>query len=138
MNTSNYLQIYKSFDNKSKITDNDNNQALNNSLEDFFEEFPTETNQPIKRLISTQNNNPIEILNKQSYPIVGDDWIIYFNTTGTNDLTITAVNGTSFSEDLLWQKLMCGETEITAEFNGEKSHPKIGTVIQPQNKLLKC
>ena len=42
----------------------------------------------------------ITIINVQSYPIVGGNWTVYFNTTGTADLTITGINGTTFGESL--------------------------------------
>ena len=38
----------------------------------------------------------ITILNQQSYPKVEGHWIVRFTTTGTHDLIITAVDGTSF------------------------------------------
>ena len=42
----------------------------------------------------------IIIINVQSFPTVGGNWTVYFNTTGTADLTITGVNGTTFGESL--------------------------------------
>ena len=39
----------------------------------------------------------IEVINVQSYPTVGGNWSVAFNTTGKADLTITAVNGTTWS-----------------------------------------
>ena len=41
----------------------------------------------------------IEIINVQSYPTVGGNWTVKFNTTGTADLKITAINGTTFGKD---------------------------------------
>ena len=38
----------------------------------------------------------IQIINVQSYPTVGGNWTVYFNTTGIANLTITAINGTTF------------------------------------------
>ncbi|MBI2542374.1 PGF-pre-PGF domain-containing protein [Candidatus Woesearchaeota archaeon] len=40
----------------------------------------------------------IIILNVQSYPTVGGNWTVAFNTTGTGNLTISASNGTTYSE----------------------------------------
>jgi len=61
----------------------------------------------------------IEVLNVQSYPTVGGNWTVMFNTTGTANLTITAVNMTSYSEiyddsgltidDLEVLELRCGD-----------------------------
>jgi hypothetical protein len=38
----------------------------------------------------------ITILNEHSYPTVGREWTVRFTTKGTHDLTITAVDGTTF------------------------------------------
>jgi len=40
--------------------------------------------------------DPIDILTIQSYPTVGGNWTVEFNTTGNEKLTIKAVNGTVF------------------------------------------
>jgi len=40
----------------------------------------------------------IDILNVQSYPTVWGKWTVFFNTTGKANLTIRAVNGTSWSD----------------------------------------
>jgi hypothetical protein len=42
----------------------------------------------------------ITIINVQSYPVVGGNWTVYFNTTGTADLTIQGILGTTFGNDL--------------------------------------
>jgi len=42
----------------------------------------------------------IEIINVQSYPVVGGKWTVNFNTTGIADLTITGIMGTTFGESL--------------------------------------
>jgi len=41
----------------------------------------------------------IAIINVQSYPVVGGNWTVWFNTTGTANLTITAIDGTTFTEN---------------------------------------
>ncbi len=41
----------------------------------------------------------IEILNIQSYPTVGGNWTVLFNTTGRANLTIKGINGTTISHD---------------------------------------
>jgi len=43
----------------------------------------------------------ISILNVQSYPQVGANWTVQFTTIGTANLTITAVNETSYTEMLI-------------------------------------
>ncbi|HIH92025.1 TPA: hypothetical protein HA281_04425, partial [Candidatus Woesearchaeota archaeon] len=62
----------------------------------------------------------LTILNVQSYPTVGGNWTVLFNTTGTGNLTITASNGTMFAElfddnentsnDLVPIEVKCGDT----------------------------
>jgi hypothetical protein len=42
----------------------------------------------------------IEIINVQSYPVVGGNWTVQFDTIGTADLTITGINGTTFGTAL--------------------------------------
>ena len=73
----------------------------------------------LSSLISPQNNTDLTILNNQSYPQLGGDWIVMFNTTGTADLTITAVNGTEFAKDLTFIELRCGDKTIDYEWIGD-------------------
>ncbi|MFC1728657.1 LamG-like jellyroll fold domain-containing protein, partial [Nanoarchaeota archaeon] len=63
----------------------------------------------------------IDILNVQSYPTLGGEWEVRFTTIGKEDLIITAVNGTTWSdssetEDLKFLKVMCGDTELDYEW----------------------
>ncbi len=67
----------------------------------------------------------ITVLNVQSYPTVGGNWTVGFETVGTGNLTITAVNGTTFAEvpdseltqdDLEFLKVSCNETSIDNVF----------------------
>ncbi|MDD3292171.1 MAG: hypothetical protein PHY19_06525, partial [Methanocellales archaeon] len=41
----------------------------------------------------------INVTDVQSYPSVGENWTVRFNTTGKANLTITAVNGTTWSDE---------------------------------------
>ncbi len=55
----------------------------------------------------------ITVLNVQSYPTVGGNWTVMFETLGTANLTVTAVNGTTWSDsrengDLRFLELKCG------------------------------
>ena len=43
------------------------------------------------------NSEEITIINVQSYPRIGGNWSVFFTTVGEGDLTISAVNGTSWS-----------------------------------------
>jgi len=57
----------------------------------------------------------ITIINPQSYPAVGGNWTVLFNTTGTADLWITAVNGTEFNKDLEFLEIRCGDEILNYE-----------------------
>lgn len=54
----------------------------------------------------------LEIINVQSYPIVGGHWTVEFNTTGVADLTITAANGTFWDSDITLLELRCGDQDV--------------------------
>jgi len=41
-------------------------------------------------------DDSINVLNEQSYPVVGGHWVVDFETRGTHDLIITPINGTTF------------------------------------------
>jgi len=71
----------------------------------------------------------ITIINVQSYPTVGGNWTVRFNTTGAANLTIGASNGTTYGtglpDDLEWLQVKCGETVLASgsgpmeyQFNG--------------------
>ncbi|MFP4402721.1 MAG: DUF2341 domain-containing protein [Candidatus Woesearchaeota archaeon] len=64
----------------------------------------------------------LAILNVQSYPSIHNNWTVYFNTTGTNDLIITVINDTTWTEfllddkntkdDMIFKSLKCGDNEL--------------------------
>jgi hypothetical protein len=57
----------------------------------------------------------ITIINVQSYPQVGGEWTVRFNTTGTADLIINPVNGTTWDgpePDLAFLSLKCGDSDV--------------------------
>ncbi len=64
----------------------------------------------------------ITIINVQSYPMVGGNWTVRFNTTGVANLTITTINRTTFGnsapDDLEWLQLRCDDQVLNASFNG--------------------
>ncbi len=72
----------------------------------FYDMFPI-------NLRSEEIQNQITVLNPQSYPSLYGNWTVYFNTTGTADLTITAVNGTEFNKDLEFLGVRCGSTTLS-------------------------
>src|SRR3972149_4896216 len=63
----------------------------------------------------------ITIINVQSYPVVGGNWTVYFNTTGTADLTIKGIAGTTFGiskpDDLKFLELNNGTHTLTPIVN---------------------
>ena len=108
---------------------NNTRVEITNSLEYNIEMLDTNNNTLIDRIrwrIPHLSNKSYEvevdivILNVQSYPTVGGNWTVGFNTTGTSDLKITAVNGTTYSEqgiddntttnDLMFLELKCNTT----------------------------
>ncbi|GAF81816.1 unnamed protein product, partial [marine sediment metagenome] len=63
----------------------------------------------------------ITVLNVQSYPTIGGNWTVAFNTIGTADLAITAVNGTIWSNinednDLKFLEVRCGNDILEYEW----------------------
>lgn len=59
----------------------------------------------------------ITILNVQSYPVVGGNWTVRFTTVGTADLSIRAVDGTTWSNynednDLKLIEIKCGNNVL--------------------------
>lgn len=63
----------------------------------------------------------LEILNVQTNLTVGDVWEKRFNTYGTSDLTIEAIEGTVYGTDVHFIEFYCGETKYPADvYNGSK------------------
>jgi len=64
----------------------------------------------------------IVIINVQSYPTVGGNWTVYFDTVGTADLTITGIDGTTFGEtlpdDLEFLEINDGTQTLTPTIQG--------------------
>jgi len=60
----------------------------------------------------------ITVINPQSYPTVGGNRAVLFNTSGKADLTITAVNGTEFNKDLEFIEVRCGDEILNYECSG--------------------
>ncbi len=63
----------------------------------------------------------LTVINTQSFPTVGDTWEVRFTTLGTADLTISAVDGTTWSldeedSDLNFVDIRCGEQIIPSQW----------------------
>jgi len=74
---------------------------------------------PANNANAYQQNSPISsitILNPQSYPSVGENWTVRFNTTGQANLTITPVNNTYFDVDIHFSELRCGDGVVNATY----------------------
>jgi len=54
----------------------------------------------------------LTIINVQSYPTIGKNRTVMFNTRGSANLTITAVDGTKFNRDLEFLELRCGDNVL--------------------------
>ncbi|MFH1585527.1 MAG: hypothetical protein ABIB79_02050 [archaeon] len=65
----------------------------------------------------------IEVLNVQSYPMVGGNWTVEFTTVGQADLMIRTIDGTTWSnetmsEDLKFLEIKCGDEILEPEWIG--------------------
>ncbi|MFH1585844.1 MAG: NosD domain-containing protein [archaeon] len=66
----------------------------------------------------------ITVLNVQSYPTVGGNWSVEFTTIGQADLTIKAINETTWSndnekEDLKFLEIKCGDQILSYEWEND-------------------
>ncbi|MEM2121715.1 MAG: hypothetical protein QXU20_03620 [Candidatus Woesearchaeota archaeon] len=113
-----------------EITDDSKIEITNNK--DYEVEFiDTNNNSLIDKVIwkiphlsnkSYEVEVDLIILNVQSYPMVMGNWTVAFNTSGSADLKITAINETTYSEksidynetidDLEFLEIKCGEEII--------------------------
>ncbi|MCJ7698612.1 MAG: hypothetical protein MUO73_09830, partial [Thermoplasmata archaeon] len=73
----------------------------------------------------TEGSGDITIINVQSFPLVGGKWTVWFSTVGRADLTITAINGTSWSNtencsgyDLQFLSVQRGNQTLNYEWVG--------------------
>lgn len=62
----------------------------------------------------------LTILTVKSYPVVGGYWTVEFKTSGQSDLTIEAVEGTRFGEDIEFVELRCDDTVIDVSYDGTR------------------
>jgi len=72
---------------------------------------------------TAQEYGKINIINQQSYPIVGEYWTNEFVTFGTHDLVITAIDGTTFwglNSDVSFVELYDGETKLVPVIKNNK------------------
>ncbi|RLF10664.1 MAG: hypothetical protein DRJ69_02840, partial [Thermoprotei archaeon] len=92
------------------------------------------------------------ILNVKSYPTVGGNWTVAFNTTGKADLTITASNGTSWNlngnaTDLQFLEIKCRNQTLNyswvnnsvfiANYSCDQTNYEISKVLTSGKHVLK-
>ncbi|MDH7517862.1 MAG: hypothetical protein QHH19_05915, partial [Candidatus Thermoplasmatota archaeon] len=102
-------------------------------------------------IIAPENDADITIINVQSYPAVGDEWIVMFTTVGRANLIITAVNGTNWSDnsndyDLRFLELKRGNESLDYEwidnsvfvsnFSADEICFEVSKVLTPGNHTL--
>jgi len=107
MSNINSLKLYHIVDGSRIEVDFEAYDTNNNSLYDFIEWI-------VPHLSNQTYELEITILNVQSYPVVDGEWEIKFTTSGESNLTIRAVEGTTWSdssnnEDLRFLEIRCGE-----------------------------
>ena len=75
------------------------NEKITNLYPDATLSNPTTPTQDeaAKQFLS-EKYGTIDVLNQQSYPTVGGFWTVEFETHGTHDLMVTAINGTTLGE----------------------------------------
>ncbi|MDP7179805.1 MAG: PQQ-binding-like beta-propeller repeat protein [Candidatus Woesearchaeota archaeon] len=92
----------------------------NNNLIDYIE-------WTVPHLSNQTYELEIVVLNIHSYPPLGGNWTVMFNTSGTGNLTITATQGTTYSEmfndnqstsnDLEILELKCGDNILFNKYD---------------------
>lgn len=61
----------------------------------------------------------IDVLNVQSYPVIGENWVVEFETKGSGDLSILDYDGTSYSGTGFWTVKVPTEGKHTQQFKFE-------------------
>ena len=113
------IRLYWLVNGTKQLIQTANYDLNNNSLIDYIEWVtPSLSNQTYELEIT--------ILNVQSYPVVGGNWTVLFNTSGQANLTIQAFNGTTFKdnnpftqEDLEFLEVRCGNQIITQQLTNQ-------------------
>ena len=70
-------------------------------------------------LLISSVTNDVYIITEQSYPLVGDNWTVEFNTTGRADLVIRPSGKTTwggYESDLEFLEIRCGNTAMNYEW----------------------
>lgn len=109
-NTKGGINVVNSLNNKIDYITIDSN---NDSYYDYIEWVSDAQNETF--------NVSIVILNFQSFPFVGKEWAVNFNTTGVADLKVTPINGTQWSfdgntGDLMFWNITCGNNTLNSYY----------------------
>jgi hypothetical protein len=102
---------WQTLDGKQKINNINYIDTNNNGLIDRIEWI-------VPHLSNETYEVNISVLNLHSYPMVGEEWVVEFITTGKADLTISAINGTVYGEDISPYGLRCDNIPLTYTFDG--------------------
>ncbi|MFH1917673.1 MAG: hypothetical protein ABIJ14_01005 [Nanoarchaeota archaeon] len=122
------VHLYHMVNGTKQATNFDAYDLDNNSLVDYIEWIVPSLSSPRDDSGDPNQTYEVEItiLNVQSYPTVGGNWTVMFNTTGEANLTISAWNGTTYgfdyvndSYDLEFLETKCGDDvkNVTVEIN---------------------
>jgi len=85
----------------------------------FYTKTPYEWLNSTDRVYPVRIDPSVVVLNKYTYPQSGDIWTVYFNTSGTGNLTISSPNAywteflkdnTTTSDELQFLNISCGDT----------------------------
>ncbi len=102
--------------------------------------------------VGNENEPTIVILNVQSYPSVGGEWVVRFTTVGTADLIITAVNGTTWGmgerdpdlqflsvkdNDTSWYHIWLDQSVVVSNYSSDDIGYEISRVFTPGVHTLK-
>ena len=109
-----FIRLYYVSDKEKYLVNITTYDINNNSLADYVEWI-------IPSLSDKNYSLEIKILNIQSYPTVGGNWTVVFDTFGEGNLTIKVVNGTTWSnenenEDLMFLKILCGNNILNNQW----------------------
>ncbi len=127
MNYSN-IGVYSYLDDFGGVVVRDSNGVLVEvNRSDFDEDGKVDYVEWVSKNGNESYDINIVILNFQSFPVVGRNWTVMFNTTGMADLKITPINGTTWGtspteNDLMFLDVQCGD-------NVMDSHWENGSVV---------
>ncbi|MDP7521157.1 MAG: hypothetical protein QF567_02900, partial [Candidatus Pacearchaeota archaeon] len=114
-----FTKLYHIVNNSKVLVDITEYDLDNNALVDYIEWI-------VPHLSNQTYELEITIINVQSYPTVGGNWTVRFNTSGVANLTISAYNSTTWTNysensslyDLKFLEIKCGNETLDYELLG--------------------